>query len=267
MLMAPFRRRLCPIPFIFSSEMSSEDEFECASQNSVAESEGLAGPVVDEGEREGNVPQPPQPPKPKRQKTETRSRGTKITVASRMKEYPGKFFQQGNEMWCIACQKKVDHTQVPFAQRHLESKRHEKAQEKHDKLVEVPGPSAPMLSQSQGSSQAAEQLPGTGHTIFLFLSPPNTGPSPPKQKQAKIDRMMGKENTNQAVGDDFVAAFLQAGIPLAKLTHPSLSGLFRKYTKVSGPFSSNASAILDPNLFRRMHPLLLQFVPICHSSV
>ena len=43
------------------------------------------------------------------------------------------------------------------------------------------------------------------------------------------------------MADDFVAAFLQAGIPPLKLQHPSIQGLLQKYTKVAGclPLRSN----------------------------
>ena len=45
--------------------------------------------------------------------------------------------------------------------------------------------------------------------------------------------MFSGVNENQYVAEYFVAAFLQAGIPPAKLQHPSIQGLLRKYTKVA----------------------------------
>ena len=53
-------------------------------------------------------------------------------------------------------------------------------------------------------------------------------------KQVNLEAMLKRQNTAQATADDFVAAFLHAGIPPAKLLHPSITGLLRKYTSVSG---------------------------------
>ena len=53
-------------------------------------------------------------------------------------------------------------------------------------------------------------------------------------KQLDLQKVLSGLNENQSVCDDFVAAFLQAGILPAKLEHPSIQGLLRKCTKVAG---------------------------------
>lgn len=55
-----------------------------------------------------------------------------------------------------------------------------------------------------------------------------------RRKQADLKEMLSKQGTGQAVGDDFVAAFLHAGIPPIKLQHPSIQGVIRKYSSVVG---------------------------------
>ena len=52
-----------------------------------------------------------------------------------------------------------------------------------------------------------------------------------KQRQQAMVTMMKQLNTTH-VSDDFVAAFLQAGITPNKLDHPSIRGLIQKYTEV-----------------------------------
>ena len=138
--MLPIRPTVCPnaCAGVLSSEMSSEDASEWESQHSdgVVDDEELVGPAMDHSEQVDSRPPPPPPPpegpKKKRGKNpETRNRGNKVTVASRMKQFPGHFFQQGNEMWCIVCQVPVDYTQVPFAKSHLGSDRHGERKREH----------------------------------------------------------------------------------------------------------------------------------------
>lgn len=59
-----------------------------------------------------------------------------------------------------------------------------------------------------------------------------SGPRPLKQVDLKAQ--MDGQSDRQKVADDFVAAFLHAGIPIAKLEHESILGLIQKYTKVRG---------------------------------
>ena len=54
------------------------------------------------------------------------------------------------------------------------------------------------------------------------------------QQQADVQTMMQELNLAATITDDFVAAFLQEGLPRKKLDHPSITGLIRKYTEVHG---------------------------------
>ena len=49
-------------------------------------------------------------------------------------------------------------------------------------------------------------------------------------EQVNLQKMMGELNTKENVTDDFVAAFLQAGIAVNKLDHPLIRALMSKYT-------------------------------------
>ena len=70
---------------------------------------------------------------------------------------------------------------------------------------------------------------------FFQVAP--SDPSPKKQKIVDLKSVMDGLNRKEAINDDFVAAFLQAGIPVSKFDHPSIRGLVRKYTQVLFFFS------------------------------
>ena len=64
---------------------------------------------------------------------------------------------------------------------------------------------------------------------------------PAPQLQPKVDAQLLQSSVKNKIGDDFISAFMHAGIPLNKLQHPSIKGLFKKYTAVPGiNFSGNA---------------------------
>ena len=58
---------------------------------------------------------------------------------------------------------------------------------------------------------------------------------------------------NQKVADDFLAAFLHAGIPVNKMSHASIQGLFAKYTKVSGCLPKKSGAYQACSRVREAH--------------
>ena len=60
-------------------------------------------------------------------------------------------------------------------------------------------------------------------------------------------------NHNQHVNDDFVAAFLQAGIAPNRLDHPSLRGLFKKYTSVEGCLGKGATHYRTSKRVGKLH--------------
>ena len=59
--------------------------------------------------------------------------------------------------------------------------------------------------------------------------------------QVDLSKMMEGLNTKNHITDDFVSAFLQAGIAINKLDHPSIRGLIRKYTTVHGSVGKGKS--------------------------
>ena len=63
--------------------------------------------------------------------------------------------------------------------------------------------------------------------VLPFRSPPK------KQKIGDLKSMLDGSNQTESITDDSVAAFLQAGISVNKVDHPSIRGLIQKYTKVS----------------------------------
>lgn len=64
--------------------------------------------------------------------------------------------------------------------------------------------------------------------------PPHPHLGPVSLKQVDLRTQLETQSLGQKISDDFVASFLHAGLPIAKLEHKSIRGLFRKYTKVEG---------------------------------
>lgn len=70
---------------------------------------------------------------------------------------------------------------------------------------------------------------------MCFSQDAQEGTQPPqekKQKTADLKVLLAGTTTANKITDDFVGAFLQAGIAVNKLDHPSIRGLIQKYTKV-----------------------------------
>ena len=114
----------------------------------------------DEARPKGSEVPPPQ----KKQKTEkVRHRGKHCTIKGRMAKHPGEFFQQGDEMWCIACQVSVAHKESCYAKRHLESQAHAKNKRRQAQLVETPGPLASVQNPVEESASivSVPSTPGT----------------------------------------------------------------------------------------------------------
>lgn len=109
--------------------------------------------VGESGGSEG--PGEPQLKRPKAENKPQR-RGVKMTPAKRMKDFPGEFFQQGEEMWCIACQCPVDYRQISFSKYHLKGTKHLKNKKELGKQVSLPGPSVQVqVTHEQPSTQPA----------------------------------------------------------------------------------------------------------------
>ena len=151
-------------------------------------------------------------------------RGHHMTAAKRAKQLNNEFELRGECMWCIACAVPVDWKEKCTAKRHLKSKGHLKCKAKGRLLVSKSGPSADICP----LPIAASTLEGLPFTLCVFFSVfnPSASPAPaPPKKQADLKRMLDNQNEADNISDGFVAAFLHAGIPVAKLDHPSVRGV------------------------------------------
>ena len=106
------------------------------------------------------------------------------------------------------------------ATKHLQSQAHCRNKQRKHTVVIKPG-----ISAKVESAPAATEVPTKERAT----------PTKTPTKQVDLKEVLSGLNENQGVADDFVAAFLQAGIPPLKLQHPSIQGLLQKYTKVAGP--------------------------------
>lgn len=66
------------------------------------------------------------------------ARGKRMTPSQRMLQFPGEFFIQGTEMWCISCQATVDHREKATPKRHLEGAKHMANKKKRLQAVMTP---------------------------------------------------------------------------------------------------------------------------------
>ena len=140
-------------------------------------------------------------------------RGAKAT--SRALQFPGVMEVRGEAMWCKFCNVPVDFKEKCTAANHVICKKHAKNVQEKPNLVEEPGATAILTSEPKQEAVEAESQP-----------------APKKQKTADIMETFSQMNTKEHISEDFLAAFLQAGIPPSKLDHPSIRGLIGKYTKV-----------------------------------
>ena len=93
-------------------------------------------------------PDEPGEPVAKKSRKETRGtgqRGKKVTVQQRMAQFPGEFFLQGEEMWCVACQCPVGFKESTTSKNHLLSGRHIAQKKKRTLAVVTPGPAATLV--------------------------------------------------------------------------------------------------------------------------
>ena len=68
-----------------------------------------------------------------------------------------------------------------------------------------------------------------------------------------MQKMMEQLNMTANITDDFVAGFLQAGIPPSKLDHPSIRGLIRKYTEVHGSLGTGKTLYRNCDRVGQLH--------------
>ena len=123
-------------------------------------------------------------------------------MACRVLLYPTSLLDmevRGDAMWCSSCHVPVKWQEKSFAASHLKSATHKENAKKKPMYVEKPGPSV-----------AAPTPEPIVHT-----------PPAKKQRIADLKEVLNGMNEKQKITNDFVAAFLQAGIPLNKLDHPA----------------------------------------------
>ena len=133
--------------------------------------------------------------------------GAKQTPDARVKEFPGDFVVRNELLWCLACQKPVQHERKSVVEAHTLTTKH----------TELKGKLAQKLVSSPSGSCAESPVSAKG---------PLT--------QGDVKKMMQAKEATFDARDDLAAAFIAAGIPLSKLEHPSIRGFLRKHTKDSG---------------------------------
>ena len=149
-------------------------------------------------------------------------RGAHANARSRACQFPGIMEVRGDAMWCGICNVPVNFKEKCSAANHIKSAKHVQNAAKKPTLVDKPGPSAPLKEEAKQDTHAEN----------------SALPPPKKQKLGNVKTIFTGLNTKEHITDDFVAAFLQAGLPLNKLDHPSICGLVQKYTQVCPQIAS-----------------------------
>lgn len=134
-----------------------------------------------------------------------RNRGKHMTPEKRVAQYPQVFVVRGEVMWCKACECKVGFEDNSTAKAHLQSKTHKKNVQKAFDKVMTPGFTAKVEPESQPSQQSQQSQP-----------------APKKQKTADLKDILDGQTEKEKITDDFVAAFLHAGLPPPPQTGPPL---------------------------------------------
>ena len=142
----------------------------------------------------------------------------------------------------IFCAQPICHKEKSTAKRHITFPQHKKVKHDYPKLVKTPGLSAPVESKSEGPE--VNNNPATSKPNETLAAP---------QKQVDLKSLLDGMKHKEMVSDDFAAAFLQAGIPLKKLDHPSICGLFGKYTTVSGCIAKGDTLYRSVDCFHECH--------------
>ena len=122
-------------------------------------------------------------------------------------------------MWCIPCGQVVCYKEKSTATKHIKGAEHKTNTERMKQGVTRLGHSAEVKSPPQVELASATSSP---------LASCTPCPPQPAAKQVNLKSMLDGISENQTIGDDFTAAFLQAGIPSNKLQHPVIQGLMRK---------------------------------------
>ena len=136
-------------------------------------------------------------------------------------------------MWCRHCGVSVQHADASVATKHLNSANHKRRKRECSAINLKPGATAPVADAPAPTTTAPAQAhaaAGVQRTTSLVES-----------QQASMRSMLDSLNMTANISDDFVAAFLQAGMAPNKLGHPSLRGLVAKYTQVKGSLSTGST--------------------------
>lgn len=173
----------------------------------------------------------PSAPVEKKAAQNTKNRGAKMTAEKRASQFDDLEVRDDGNCWCLYCHVPIDVKEKSTATKHVQSQGHKKRKLESTKVNLKPGPSA--------------AVSGTGVPSQLkTMAAPTPQASPLKPDasiQLDLNKMLESLNTKDHITDDFVAAFLQAGIAPNKLDHPSIRGLIRKYTTVHGSVGKGKS--------------------------
>ena len=166
-------------------------------------------------------------------------------TAKRAKQFADVMTVRGDVMWCMVCDSEVSHKEKSHGTNHIKSKKHQDNVKKNEKAVKKAGPAA----QLSWTGIVSSFLRGENHGLFTGdgtfkvelkeAAKDMQSETVPTLRQMDLGQTFAVQKEDQKIADDFVAAFLQSGIPLAKLNHPSMRGLLKKYTDVSGCIPTN----------------------------
>ena len=149
------------------------------------------------------------------------------------------------KLWCKSCCAPVGFLDKSTAVGHIASAAHKKAKVLKASTPVTPGSSAPLLSPSQDDSMGLENEAAPQPVFF-----PRVGMA---TKQLSLHDIFEGASESDRICQDWVAAFLQAGIPLAKLVHTAIIGVIRKYTEVSGCLKSSSTQSRHVAPVQRIH--------------
>ena len=154
----------------------------------------------------------PSTPVEKKAAQNTKNRGAKMTAEKRASQFDDLEVRGDGNCWCLYCRVPIDVKEKSTATKHVQSQGHKKRKLESTKVNLKPGPSA--------------AVSGTGVPSQLkTMAAPTPQASPLKPDasiQLDLNKMLESLNTKDHITDDFVAAFLRAGIAPNKLDHPSM---------------------------------------------
>ena len=154
---------------------------------------------------------PDEPPVEKKAAQKTKNRGKLTTAAKRAAQFEDLEVRGDGKCWCSCCRLAINATGNSTATKHIATQGHKKRKLEATKVNIKPGVSAAMEGTHTPSTTPVK---AKGDTVDASPAKPDGG------VQVNLNKMMTSLNTKDNITDDFVAAFLQAGIAPNKLDHP-----------------------------------------------